>query len=172
MPSVGFSKPVAESHLFAFPRMVLNAQICVFSPKQRNGPAFCLCSLAICKDSPSLPLGVCTGSWSQGQGVHVWVSWVECWVCLWGSWWDLHLRHLLWFMDGLSNGVWKVISRVCIPLMSSKNSGCCSPSHFLHSHTAHLSILDGVRKNGTLWQHPAQLGSWVFTHMLSFSLWD
>ena len=62
MPSLDLVKPVLilTSLPFAFPKAILNVQLCGFLQPLRVGPAFYRCSLAICKGSVLLLLGTQT----------------------------------------------------------------------------------------------------------------
>lgn len=67
---------------FSFLRAMLNACLCAFFQSSRVRPAFCMCSLAICKDLLSL-LRACTGN--RLWGVRVWMRPAECLGCPWAS---------------------------------------------------------------------------------------
>ena len=102
-----------------FPRLLLNAQVCAFFfQSHETRSAFHILSLAVCKCLQSLPLG--DTQTADYEVRVVWVRHVEHWRCLWDSWRDPQMTGPEWFMDKIPDGDWKVISRICVPLIISK----------------------------------------------------
>ena len=68
----------------------------------------------------------------------------------------------------LLDGVHEAVSRIHLPLMSSKSPVCCSPSLFPPSNNAPLdSVLwMGQKINEPLWKHLHSWGSWKIIHVL------
>ena len=157
------ARPSANSLLFVFLRVVLNAQGSVLSP---SPAAFCPCAPATCESS-HLPFSGHTGN--QAQGGRVWArgkwsvrgAWgpdqesaCEAHVAsCWGAFWWIH----------------KAISRIHAPLKPSERPVCSPSSSPSQSCAAHLGVPGGLGKK---WVSPTAfctaVGSQVLTqHSLS-----
>lgn len=130
------------SFLFVFPRVVLNAQMCVLSLSPTNWASFLHMITSYLQRPPSLPSGVCIRSklWQRGG-----VMPAKWWVCLWATWCDSQ--------GGIPTGSGvgslmksvKAVSRICVP-WSLPNPACCFPRPSLPlSEAACFSILGAVR---------------------------
>lgn len=123
----------AQSLLFAFPRAVLNDQVCVLLLNPRFRLAFCMCSLVFCKGLLSLAFVACTGS---SHGVMVCTDEAH----------GVLVVHICQFW-GSTGEVHDTVNRLCVLLIPSKSHRCCSLSPIQPpSRGAHLIILDGARK--------------------------
>ena len=89
-----------------------------------------------------------------------------------------------WLLCGCSDRICDVVSRVCILkcipelwLLFFQALIPSTPQPSLSSCSSQISTLDGTERNGTVWQHPIQLGktseythTHTHTHTHSFSL--
>lgn len=119
-------------------------------------PAFCMCSLAMCKGSHLPLLGAHPRSWLWGEDMCVWGTWV-----LGGSSAPVGV-----FVDEsspvshgrLPDGVYEGISRLHVPLTLSKSPGFCSPSPPFPTVVQYISVFWMGWERSGLWQHLTQLG--------------
>ena len=75
---------------------------------------------------------------------------------------DLQARCPQWLLCGLPDGVWEMVSSICIPLMPSEGPGCCLPRPSPPPVVQHTSVFWMEREKSSplapAWQRPAQLG--------------
>lgn len=109
MPCFNPAKPgCVLMPLFAFPKLVLNAQICVFFSQSQSRSGILWIFTTHSKILPQHPWGHALGP-SSGVVECVW-GLTEFWGCLWASWGDLQVRYPQPLMSGPSKIMDAVLS--------------------------------------------------------------
>ena len=128
---------------FCFPGVVLGVRF-VVCPWPADSPGLSGLTSHLLKLACTAIRSV-QGELTMGLGC-AWVGSLECWGCLWASWWDPWARCPQRLVGRLLSGVCSLVSRICVPLTPSESPVCCPASLFL---PPRLSTLTGAGEKWT-----------------------